>query len=98
MPTPKLNKSQLKTYTKLWKEPKTKDLKFSEVEKLMKTLGAKQSQTSANVLFEIGDERWGMHRPHPDKGIKAPYIKQIRKFLEDCNLEPERESTDNGNG
>jgi hypothetical protein len=92
MSTPELNKSQLKIYTRLWKEPRTKNLKFSEVEKLMKALGAKQSQTSANVLFEIGNERWGMHRPHPDKGLKAPYIKQIRKFLEDCNLEPEEES------
>ncbi len=26
MAVPKLNKSQLKTYTKLWKEPKAKDL------------------------------------------------------------------------
>ena len=89
MTKPDLNKSQLKTYTKLWKEPKAKDLKFSEIEKLMKALGAKQSQTNANVLFQIDDERWGMHRPHPDKGLKVPYIKQIRKFLEDCHLEPE---------
>lgn len=96
MVVPRLNKSQLKTYTKLWKEPKVKDLRFSEVEKLMKVLGARQSQSSANVLFEIGDERWGMHRPHPDRGLKTPYIKQIRKFLKDCGLEPE-ESTENGN-
>ena len=41
MAVPELNKSQLKTYTKLWKEPKVKDLKFSEVEKLMKALGAR---------------------------------------------------------
>ena len=95
MAVPELNKSQLKTYTKLWKEPKAKDLKFSEVEKLMKALGARQSQSSANVLFEIGDERWGMHRPHPDRGLKTPYIKQIRKFLKDCGLEP-GESTENG--
>ena len=88
MAVPRLNKSQLKTYEKLWKEPKTKDLRFSEVEKLMKALGAIQSQGSANVLFEIGNERWGMHRPHPDKGLKAPYIKQIRRFLKDCGLEP----------
>lgn len=90
MTVPKLNKSQLKTYQKLWKEPKQKDIKFSEIEKLMRALGAKQSQNSASVLFEIGDERWGMHRPHPDRGLKTPYIKQIRKFLEDCNLEPEK--------
>lgn len=88
MTTPQLNNSQRKVYTKLWKEPKAKDLKFAEVEKLMNALGAKQSQTSANVLFEIDDERWGMHRPHPDTGLKTPYIKQIRKFLEDCNLAP----------
>lgn len=88
MAIPELNKGQTKTYTKLWREPKAKDLKFSEVEKLMNALGAKKSQTNANVLFEIGDERWGMHRPHPDTGLKTPYLKQIRKFLEDCNLEP----------
>ncbi|MEO0648639.1 MAG: hypothetical protein AAFZ17_21210 [Cyanobacteria bacterium J06650_10] len=88
MPIPELNKSQLKIYTKLWREPKARDLKFSEIEKLMKALGAKQSQTSANILFEIANERWGMHRPHPDKGLKAPYIKQIRSFLQDCNLAP----------
>lgn len=62
----------------------------------MKALGARQSQSSANVLFEIGDERWRMHRPHPDRGLKTPYIKQIRKFLKDCGLEP-RESAENGN-
>ncbi|MBE9063320.1 hypothetical protein [cf. Phormidesmis sp. LEGE 11477] len=63
----------------------------------MKALGAQQSQNSANVLFEIGNERWGMHRPHPDIGLKVPYLKQIREFLEDCSLEPE-EGLDNGNG
>lgn len=76
MATPKLNRSQLKTYAKLWKEPKSKDIRFSEIEKLMTALGAKRSQSSANILFEIGDERWGMHRPHPDRGLKAPYIYQ----------------------
>ncbi|MEL6856424.1 MAG: hypothetical protein AAFO83_15150 [Cyanobacteria bacterium J06607_13] len=88
MVTPELNKNQLKTYRKLWKEPKAKDISFSEIEKLMRALGAKKSQSKANILFEIGDERWGMHRPHPDKGLKTPYIKQIRKFLRDCRLEP----------
>lgn len=63
MATPKLNKSQLKPYKKLWKEPKVKDIKFSEVENLMRALEARQSQTKANVLFEIGNERWGNAPP-----------------------------------
>ena len=98
MTTPELNKSQMKIYARLWKEPKVRDLKFSEIETLMKALGSRQSQTSANVLFEIDNERWGMHRPHPDKGLKIPYIKQIRKFLGDCGLEPREPKEDIDDG
>ncbi|MEL7225325.1 MAG: hypothetical protein AAGL17_10760 [Cyanobacteria bacterium J06576_12] len=49
---------------------------------------------SPNVAFSHNGESWGMHRPHPDKGLKPPYIQQIRAFLTDSGLKEEIEAED----
>lgn len=91
-----LNSDQQKIYDAIWDEPITRKLKFSKVDGLLSSICEKRisRKGSPNVAFAHNGESWGMHRPHPDKGLKTPYIRQIRIFLIDSGLKEEIEADD----
>lgn len=91
-----LNSNQQKTYDAIWDEPITRKLKFSKVDGLLSSIcGNRISRKgSPNVAFAHNGESWGMHRPHPDKGLKPPYVQQIQTFLINSGLKEEIEAND----
>ena len=91
-----LNSNQQKTYDAIWDEPTTRKLKFSKVDSLLSAICQNRisRKGSPNVAFAHNGESWGMHRPHPDKGLKPPYIQQIRTFLIDSGLKEAIEEDD----
>ena len=88
-----LNSSQQKTYDAIWEEPINRKLKFSRVDGLLSAICEKRTarKDSPNVAFEHRAKSWGMHRPHPDKGLKRNYIREIREFLIASGLKEEIE-------
>ena len=92
----KLNSSQQKTYDAIWDEPITRKLAFSKVDRLLTSICENRvsRKGSPNVAFEHRGNSWGMHRPHPDKGLKKCYIQQIREFLIGSGLKEDIENSD----
>lgn len=83
----KLNSKQAKTYRQIWAKPTSKNIRFSDVDKLLIGLGCKRTtKGGANVVFEYNGHTWGMHPPHPRPLVKTPYIPKIRRFLTDSGL------------
>ncbi|MGC1307716.1 MAG: type II toxin-antitoxin system HicA family toxin [Phormidesmis sp.] len=77
-----LNSKQAKIYREIWASPYSKKLKFSDVSKLLVSLGyRKKSAGGANIVFKLDGKTWGMHPPHPNPHMKRPYVKQLRDFL-----------------
>ena len=92
----RLNSSQKKTYDAIWDDPITSKLSFSKVDKLLTSICENRisRKGSPNVAFEHRGTSWGMHRPHPDKGLKKCYIQQIREFLIASGLKEAIESSE----
>lgn len=92
----RLNSRQRKTYEAIWDEPITRKLTFAQVDKLLTLICENRisRKGSPNVAFEHKGESWGMHRPHPDRGLKRCYIQQIRAFLIDSGLKEKIEKND----
>ena len=80
-----LNSKRQATYDKVWTNPPRKDIEFSEVEKLLISIGCKVKQGSGSrITFVLDDYRLKMHRPHQQKGkptLKTYQIEDIRTFL-----------------
>ena len=92
----KLNSSQKKTYDAIWEDPITRKLTFARVDKLLSSVCENRiaRKGSPNVAFAHRGESWGMHRPHPDRGLKKCYIQQIRAFLVGSGLKEDIEKDD----
>ncbi|MEO0644820.1 MAG: hypothetical protein AAFZ17_01490 [Cyanobacteria bacterium J06650_10] len=92
----RLNSNQRKTYDAIWAEPVTRKLTFARVDKLLTSICENRvaRKGSPNIAFEHKSETWGMHRPHPDRGLKKCYIQQIREFLIGSGLKEDIEQDD----
>ena len=92
----KINSGQRKTYSAIWEEPITKKLTFDRVDRLLSSICENRisRRGSPNVVFEHRGESWGMHRPHPDRGLKKCYVQQIRAFLIGSGLKEAIEQDD----
>jgi len=73
-----------KTLDAVFKVPTVASLKFSDLEKLLLSLGAEVIEgRGSRVSFLFPDNhKWEAHRPHPGKEAKKYQVESLRRFLE----------------
>jgi hypothetical protein len=73
-----------KALAAIFQVPTVASLKFSDIEKLLVSLGAKTiEERGSRVSFLFSDNhKWEAHRPHPGKEAKKYQVESLRRFLE----------------
>ena len=85
-----LSSRHRKTLAKIFEEPVRSDVPFTDVEALLRALGAELSEGRGSRLrVFLGGVRAVFHRPHPRKETDKGALKVVRRFLEEAGVEPE---------
>lgn len=87
-----MNNKQRKVYDQLYKDPVQADIKWSDIENLLVSLGAVKSEgNGSRVRIILNNERAVFHRPHPDGNTDKGAIKAVRRFLENAGVKKDDE-------
>ena len=71
-----------KTLAAIFVKPTKANIKFSDIESLVKALGGEVREGSGSrVVLEISGKREYAHRPHPGKEAKKYMVEKIREWL-----------------
>ena len=82
-----MNAKQQKIYEKIFKNPVQSDIEWTDIENLLKSLGAEITEgNGSRVRIKLGNERAVFHRPHPEKVTDKGAVKSIRRFLDDTGV------------
>ncbi len=77
-----VNRKHQKTFDAVFEKPTKASVKFSDIEKLLVTLGAEKIEgDGSRVAFELNGRRIYAHRPHPNKEAKKYQVEDFREFL-----------------
>ena len=85
-----LSSKHLKTLGRLFAVPTLSNIKFGDVEALVKALGGEVRRgAGSRVAFELdGGARVYLHRPHPGNQAKRYQVEQIREWLRGRGVTP----------
>lgn len=83
-----MNNKHRKILNKLLTKPTLKNIKFSDIDSLLVTIGLKRSEGSGSrVEFRFNDDLFiVLHKPHPNNEVKTYVIKQLQDFLQDIGV------------
>ncbi|MBT3255396.1 MAG: type II toxin-antitoxin system HicA family toxin [Deltaproteobacteria bacterium] len=78
-----------KTIAAIFAKPTKANIKFSDIESLIKTLGGevREGDGSRVVLALLGTREYA-HRPHPGKEAKKYMVERIREWLTGLGVTP----------
>lgn len=77
-----MNQKQLKTLKLIFKNPVQSNVKWADIEALLKTLDAELSEGNGSRLrVELSGVKAVFHRPHPRKETDKGALVSVRKFL-----------------
>ncbi len=77
-----MNRKQKKILASIFAVPTPASIKFSDIEKLLISLGAEKIEGSCSRWsFELNDQQVFVHRPHPVKEAKKYQVEVFREFL-----------------
>ena len=80
-----------KTLSSVFVEPTLSSVLWSDVESLLKALGAELSEgRGSRVRVYLNGVRAVFHRPHPRKETDRGALKAVRRFLITAGVEPEK--------
>ncbi len=84
----KVSRRHNKTLEAIFREPTAASIKFSDVEKLLVSLGGRLIEgRGSRVSFLFSDNhKWEAHRPHPGKEVKKYQVESLRRFLQSRGL------------
>jgi hypothetical protein len=87
-----MNSRHRRTLIRLFAEPTPADLRWSEIEGLLRTVGAEISEgAGSRVRVALGGVRAVFHRPHPGPETRRSMVRAVRDFLSAAGVKPERE-------
>ncbi len=82
-----MNSKQKKVYERIFKNPVQSDIDWTEIENLLKSLGANISEgNGSRVRIELNGERAVVHRPHPERVTDKGAVKSVRRFLDNAGV------------
>ncbi|MFP3913026.1 MAG: type II toxin-antitoxin system HicA family toxin [Desulfobacteraceae bacterium] len=78
-----------KTLAAIFAKPTRSNIKFSDIESLIKALGGEVREgAGSRVVFELSGTREYTHRPHPGKDAKKYVVEEIRDWLTGLGVMP----------
>jgi len=78
-----------KTLEAIYADPTRANILFEAIKALMLSLGADfEEGGGSRVRFILMGDDFTMHRPHPQKEVKKPYIRGLREFLQQHGITP----------
>ena len=81
-----------KTLAAIFEMPVRSNIAWSDIEKMLKSLGAEISEGSGSrVRIALGGVRAVFHRPHPRKETDKGAVVSMRRFLTEAGVSPEGE-------
>jgi hypothetical protein len=87
-----MNSRHRRTLARIFAEPTPADLRWSEIEGLLRTLGAEISEgAGSRVRVGFGGVRAVFHRPHPGPETRRSMVRAVRDFLAAAGAKPQRE-------
>ena len=82
-----MNNSSVKTYNEIYSDPVRSGIKWSDVESMLLSLGAKITEGSGSrIRIELNGVRAVFHRPHPENTTDKGAVKSVRKLLENAGV------------
>lgn len=84
-----MNKRHERTLNAIFTQPISGNIKWRDVEALLKNLGAVLSERSGSRVgvFLRGSTAF-FHRPHPSPDMNKGAVKDLRKFLQNVGITP----------
>lgn len=87
-----MNSKNKKVLKEIFEEPTKSDIKWVDIENLVKNLGGVIIQArGSRTVFKIGEATNVFHRPHPKPDTNKLTVKDIRDFLERAGITPEKD-------
>ena len=82
-----MNSKQKKLYERIFKNPVQSNIEWTEIENLLKSLGANISEgNGSRVRIELNGERAVFHRPHPERVTDKGAVKSMQRFLDNAGV------------
>ncbi|MCR9132947.1 MAG: type II toxin-antitoxin system HicA family toxin [bacterium] len=84
-----LKKKHQKTLQSIFDVPVRSDVVWTDIEKLLKALGAELSEgRGSRIRIYLNGTRAVFHRPHPKKETDKGALKAMKKFLNQAGINP----------
>ena len=86
----KLSSKHRRTLRAIFEDPVRSNVKWSDIEKLLRALGAELTEGSGSrVRIYLNGVRAVFNRPHPEPDTDKGALKSMRRFLSQAGVEPE---------
>jgi hypothetical protein len=84
-----MNKKHKKTLLSIFSDPIRSNIKWSDIEGLLKACGAEISEgRGSRVRVSLNDVSAVFHRPHPNPDTDKGALKSVRRYLENAGVKP----------
>ena len=84
-----MNKRHKKTLNSIFAQPISGNIRWRDVESLLKSLGAVISERAGSRVAVLLNDRVAVfHRPHPGPNMDKGAIKDLRRFIESAGIMP----------
>lgn len=83
-----MNAKQQKTLRLIFKTPSSPDVKWADIESLLKNLGAEITEgNGSRVRIALNGIRAVFHRPHPKRVTDKGALVSVRRFLINAGIQ-----------
>jgi hypothetical protein len=84
-----MNNRQQKTLQCLFDHPVRANIRWADVENLLRALGAEVREgRGSRVSIVLKGAVHSLHKPHPSPELPKYAVTKLRIFLEECEIEP----------
>jgi hypothetical protein len=84
-----MNSTHTKTLSNIFERPTKSDIRWSEIEALVRALDGKvEDRSGSRVLLEVNGITAIFHRPHPQPTTKKGAVDAVRTFLRNAGVTP----------